>query len=174
MTDNDSYLTDVAVSESSEHAFAEMNLDELHSPRSTEFSSATNYGLAIPQRQPTVERRRAYADGENIQEAEPVSDVGAQSFSANTITVQPSGTAAAMNPGQMLLGDHPRRQRVLVSNGHSLDSVLIGMRSDVESGGGFSLPALNTVELTVTTGLYAAIVPGNDEPVPVGVWAEYA
>lgn len=149
-------------------------MDEDMRHRTTGFGQTANFGMQRPARETDVRSKIASADGFEVDVSEPVMQVGAPRYEAFTQRIHPTDNGGTMNRAQQLLGQDMRRSRVLVSNTHGLNAVLIGPRAEVENGAGFSLAALNTVELRVSDGLYAAIPIGGSEVIELGVWAEYA
>jgi archaeosine-15-forming tRNA-guanine transglycosylase len=73
----------------------------------------------------------------------------------------------------LLVGDDSRRARVLISNGHAEQSIVVGPLSSIQAGVGFVLPPFNTFDPQVQGAIYAC-VPAQvaAQNVPIGVWVE--
>jgi hypothetical protein len=155
--------------------FRDIDLTDLVPGKSTEYASALNEQMAKPvdARGIAVEGRRVYAAGPEAQVATVTSSDGARSYSSRSVYCA-AGTAGYAGPAVLLLGDDVTRNRIVLSNSHDTQAVLIGPLNQVANGAGFALLPGAYFESTVTDQLYAAVPIAGTDPVNVGVWAEYA
>lgn len=155
--------------------FRDIDLTDMVPGKTTEFASTLDMHLAKPvdSRAQAVEGRRVYANGPEAAVATVTSSDGARSYSSRTAYCAP-GTGDYAGPPVLLLGEDASRQRIVISNGHATDPVLIGPLGQVANGAGFLVTPANYFESTVTDEIYAAVPIGGAEAVQVGVWAENA
>lgn len=155
--------------------FRDIDLTGLVPSKSTEFATTLNTEMHKPtdSRAEMREGRRVYANGPEAAVALVTSSDGARSYSSRTAYCAP-GVGDYAGPPTLLLGDDAARQRVVITNSHGTDNVLIGPLGQVANGAGFVLPPGNLFETTVTAEIYAAVPVGGIEAVNVGVWSESA
>lgn len=155
--------------------YRDIDLTELVPGKTTEFAATLDSHLAKPVdgRGIAVEGRRVYANGPEASVATVTSSDGARRYSSRTAYCA-AGTGAYAGPPVLLLGDDTSRNRIVFSNAHATDAVLVGPLGQVANGAGFLLLAGQYFESTVTDEIYAAVPVGGTDAINVGVWAEYA
>lgn len=155
--------------------FRDIDLTNTVVRKSTEYSSVPNYDMQPirDSRAEAVASRRIYADNGNAVAAEIVSEQGTRRYGSFSVTAQP-GTGGYAGAPVLLLGEDRSRVRTVLSNAHGTDPVLIGSLSDIQNGGGFSLPSGVLFETWTTEPIYCCAPVTGVNPIPVGAWAEYA
>jgi len=106
--------------------------------------------------------------------AVPVHEVGiAQTRPMpNQLAQSSSLTVPALNEPQMLLGESPQRQRVLITT--TVDDVVIASsRTDAADGHGVTLAPGNPPFEITAIGPIWAMQPAGASPAIVGTWAEF-
>lgn len=153
--------------------FRDIDLTETVARKSTEYSSVPNYGMGSIDRTERMASRRTFADNNRVVDAEVVSEMGTRSYGDFTTTAHAGQNGYAGAPA-LLLGTDRTRVRTVLSNSHATDPVLIGSLSNIQNGGGFSLPPGVLFETNTTEAIYATVPIGGTDSVSIGVWAEYA
>jgi hypothetical protein len=156
--------------------FNDIDITDTAVHHKADYSSVPNETMEHPvnARSAATAERRLYANGPDLVAVANVSEQGTRrygAFSANAF----SGTGGYAGAPVLLLGEDRSRVRVVLSNAHDTDAVVIGGLSDVVNGSGFLLVRGVLFETQTTEPIYACATPASvDAVIPVGVWAEYA
>lgn len=155
--------------------FRDIDLTGLVPPKSTEYASTMDSGMHKPtdSRADAIEGRRVYANGPEAVAPYVTSSNGARRYSSRSVYCA-AGVGDYAGPPVLLLGDDASRQRVVITNGHATDSIVVGPLGQVANGAGFILPPNLLFETTITDEIYVAVPVGGLEAVTVGVWSESA
>lgn len=153
--------------------FRDIDISTTVPAKTTEFSGLDNYGLRTPldARATGVSGRRTYANGPELDTAKQVEERAARIYDAWTrVAVAAAGTFTGAP--SIVVGTDPYRARLLITNTHATDAVLIGPLGSVANGSGYSLLAGETLETIVQGEIYAAVPVDGTENVNLGVWVE--